>query len=186
MLLRRGPASQRWRWLLRTAAALILLQAAVPATAGTLSKVELEAGYVVNMVKYTEWPAAGAAGPFVIAVAGKPRVAEHLRARLNGRQIAGRSVELITPEGPEQLPRVDVLVLGAGEDWRLDDWLGSAGGPVLTIGESPAFARRGGIVTLVIDYDRIRFDLNMATADRAGLAINAQVQKLAKSVTRSP
>ena len=53
---------------------------------------------------------------------------------------------------------------------------------MLTVGESAAFAQQGGIITFVLQDDRLRFDIDMDAATRAGLHISAQLQKLARTV----
>jgi hypothetical protein len=55
---------------------------------------------------------------------------------------------------------------------------------VLTVGESPEFAARGGIINFTIEGDKVRFEINQAAGEQAGLRISAQLLKLAKVVRR--
>jgi hypothetical protein len=51
--------------------------------------------------------------------------------------------------------------------------------PVLTIGESQNFTESGGIVSLEIQENRVRFAINVEASHRAGLDISAQLLQLA-------
>ena len=41
-----------------------------------------------------------------------------------------------------------------------------------------------GIITFTLEGDKVRFEINMESAEGAGLKISAQLQKLAKTVRR--
>jgi hypothetical protein len=56
------------------------------------------------------------------------------------------------------------------------------GSNTLTVGESDGFAAMGGIINLVVEGDKIRFEVNPAAADRAGLKISAKLLSMAKIV----
>ena len=103
----------------------------------------------------------------------------------------GRRFEL--PDAPtligrnsDQLPLTDNTVSRrqaelhpAGGDWVLKD-LGS--GPVLTVGEMPEFAEKGGVIRFKVEQDRIRLEINVAAAARSRLRISSQLLKLARIV----
>jgi hypothetical protein len=59
-----------------------------------------------------------------------------------------------------------------------------SGGTVLTIGETDRFAQAGGMIRLIIDEGRVRFDVNIVSAERAGLKVSSQLLKLARKVER--
>jgi hypothetical protein len=54
--------------------------------------------------------------------------------------------------------------------------------PVLTIGETPTFLDEGGILNLRVIDGRVRFEVNMASASRAGLGLSSQLLRLALNV----
>jgi hypothetical protein len=54
----------------------------------------------------------------------------------------------------------------------------------LTVGESSGFVDQGGIIGLTTENDRVRFEVNLAAAERAHLKISARVMALAASVRR--
>ena len=57
---------------------------------------------------------------------------------------------------------------------------------IVAVGESESFTARGGTITFTREGDKIRFEINIAAAERSGLRISAQLQKLANAVRRQP
>jgi hypothetical protein len=53
---------------------------------------------------------------------------------------------------------------------------------ILTVSEIENFAQRGGIINLKKESNRVVFEINLDVVKRAGLAMNAQLLKLAKIV----
>ena len=59
------------------------------------------------------------------------------------------------------------------------------GVPVLTIGETPGFARNGGIINLILEDNKVRFEVNVAAAKEADLNISSRLLALARIVQSS-
>ena len=62
--------------------------------------------------------------------------------------------------------------------------LGTA--PVLTVSDIPDFVKRGGMVQFVLDGNHVRFEINIAAAQRAGLTLSSELLKIARAVRRTP
>jgi hypothetical protein len=61
------------------------------------------------------------------------------------------------------------------------------GAPVLVVSDEAHFASRGGMIGFFRDADRVRFEVNPAAAEAAGLRISSRLLGLAKVVsTGSP
>ena len=72
------------------------------------------------------------------------------------------------------------LAVHAGE---LRGVLGSLkGASVLTVGESPQFARHGGTIGLLLEEGRVRFEVNLDAAERAQLRVSSKLLAMAKTV----
>jgi hypothetical protein len=56
---------------------------------------------------------------------------------------------------------------------------------VLTVSDLPKFTQSGGMVQFVLEGDRVRFEVNAAIAERAGLTLGSELLKVAVSVRRS-
>lgn len=54
---------------------------------------------------------------------------------------------------------------------------------ILTIGDAPGFIEKGGIINFIIEKNKVRFNINLASAKLARLSIRAKLLRLAKEVT---
>jgi hypothetical protein len=53
---------------------------------------------------------------------------------------------------------------------------------VATVADSAGFLEQGGMINLIMEANRVRFEINAVAAERAGLTISSQLLKLAKRV----
>jgi hypothetical protein len=82
------------------------------------------------------------------------------------------------------LSRCHLIFLAGANTDRIDQAVRlSAQRPVLTIGESPDFLRRGGMIAFVVDGGRVRFDVNASAASIRGLALSSRLLQVARTVT---
>jgi hypothetical protein len=177
------PADSRpspaWKAALLTL--LLLLHAAV--RADTLSEDDIKAGFIFNFVKYAQWPGAALrGGELRVCGLGTQALAGKL-SQLQGRQIMGREIQVRTSPRPDEWRNCNLLFIPDGDQQRVDTVLRAvAQAPVLTVGDSDDFAQSGGIIGLKQKAGRIRFDINLGAARRAGLTLSSQLLKLADVV----
>jgi hypothetical protein len=79
---------------------------------------------------------------------------------------------------------VHILFISAGEVRRYAGSEAVNQPGVLTVGDSDAFEKAGGVVTFTTPDDKVRFKINMDAANCSGLRISAQLQKLAMAVRK--
>lgn len=149
---------------------------------------DVKAAFVYNFLKFVEWPASRFGetnGPLVIGVVGQSPIMVELEAAVRLRTVNGRPLVVKAVKRPQDAGTVHLLFFPASEDIRLDDLLPTlAGSGVLTVGESAAFADQGGIINFVLKDGKLRFEINMDSAELAGLKVSAQLQKLAKTIRK--
>jgi hypothetical protein len=56
---------------------------------------------------------------------------------------------------------------------------------VLTVSDMPGFTRRGGMIQFVLEGERVRFEINLASAESARLVLSSELLKVAASVKRN-
>lgn len=183
---------------LRAIAALLLsLALAVPARAQDVDPdraAGVKAAYVVNFLRYTQWPATAFSGPaaaYRVVVLGDEAVARALRETARRPVLAGdRPLDVITadPTDDGTLPHAHLVYFGAGVPHgtlvRLLATLPAQG--VLTVGDGPGFCRDGGMLGLVLNDGRIVFDANSRAILSSPLVVSAKVMKLARVIEESP
>jgi hypothetical protein len=170
--------------------------------ARTPTEDEVAAAFLLNFLRYTDWPPrsfATADTPFVIAVVGNEAVATHVRAvvtaagRVNGRVVEVRWIP--AARGTRAAPfdsaqdRENQLALlrshlvffhssaGSIPVQALSDLWGK---PILTVSDVPDFTRAGGMLGLVRASGRIAFEANPVAIRNARLLLSAKVLKLAR------
>jgi hypothetical protein len=180
-------------WVRLVAWSLALLTAAgaeaATAAATPSREYEIKAAFLYNFTKFVEWPAASfpdATAPIVIGVLGDSPFAAALERVVHDRTVNGRAIAVRRVESLEELATAHVLFVASTEEARfgsLEPTIETS--PILTVGESEFFASLGGVVTFVVQDDKVRFEVNASSADHAGLKISAQLLKLATTVRRS-
>jgi YfiR/HmsC-like len=175
---------------------LILLAAIAPqahAQDTDSSEYLIKAGFVYNFASLVQWPSISfsqADSPIVIAVLGEDRFGSTLDRVLQGKKIDGhpfvikrlRSVsELVKSVGNPK--ECQILYVSAAAMPHLSEAIQTVRGlPILTIGEMPGFAKSGGIINLVLEDNRVRFEVNVKAAKNADLNISSRLLALARIV----
>jgi hypothetical protein len=99
-----------------------------------------------------------------------------------GKLVQGRPLQILRLDRLDQAPRCHILFVGRQRDPKTAQILALVGGrPVLSVGEADDFALAGGVIHLLVDDQRVFFEINTEAAQRAGLRISSQLLKLARS-----
>jgi len=173
-----------YRALQRLAQRLALalgLALAMPATFGEVtSESQLKAAYLVNFLKYVEWPASRST--INICLFGRDSLGPYL-AGYEGRQIAGRELRIRKVSSPEQLTDCQELFIPETEEARIGAvlrWVDRQA--ILTVSDLETFTRDGGAIALIRNDGRLQFDINHDAINRAGLKASSQMLRLARQV----
>lgn len=168
--------------LLAFVCALWWALAAPAAQAQTASEAAVKAGFVYNFIKFTQWPVQREGMPIrLCAVSAQPLDGQ--LSLLQGRSVGSRVIDVRLATPAADWRQCDVLFLGEGDADRLHQLpprMTSA--PVLTLGDLPGFVDAGGMIGLRVEASRVRFDVNLGSAQMSGLVLNSQMLKLAGKV----
>ncbi len=186
------------RWGLRRSgsvgAALVMLTlvllASVPIGAQEdLTEYQVKAAFIYNFTKFVEWPgeAFGSAGaPLRVCVLGDNLIGQELMRTVNGKKVNGHDLIVSSFSEPSLAKGCQVLFIGSAERARLAQVLQNLrGATVLTVGETGEFIRGGGIIRLLMEEGKVRFEVNLAASERARLKISAKLLSLARNVWTS-
>jgi hypothetical protein len=177
---------------LHFAAAAIAWLLMVPTMQGQHSKpteYEVKATYLYNFSRFVEWPAKvtpAQSGSFVICVLGKDPFGPALDAILADEATTGKTVVAQRILTPQDALNCRVLFISSSETARLKQILTTLGNAsVLTVSELPQFTQRGGMVQFISEGNRVRFEVNLASAENAGLTMRSELLKVAVNVRRN-
>lgn len=169
--------------------AVAILLVALPATATKLES-EVRASFVAKFLRYTTWPASAlerAPERFAIGVLSDEAMADSIEEVLSGKSVGGRRVEIRRLSDLSSIDELQMLYIGAIRPQKLVAVIHALEGmPILTVSHAEGFARTGGVIALVTQGKRIRFEINRATVAKAGLTISSRVLNLASHLYGEP
>jgi len=150
----------------------------------------VKAAFLYRFLAYVDWPAnafADSASPVVIGVAGHDRDVAEVKATIGERLVNGRSVLVRRVREADALSGTHVLFVTRAESARTAAFAQAARATstlVVTEDES-AFAQGSAINFRIVD-GRVRFDIALAPAERAGLRISSRLLAVAQTVRTAP
>ena len=153
----------------------------------------IKAGFIYNFANLVQWPSssfAQADSPIVIVILGEDHFGTTLDRALDGKKVNARSFVIKRAKSISELQRTlgpqkdcQILYVSSSEMPHLSDAIQMLKGvPVLTIGETPGFARNGGIINLILEDNKVRFEVNVAAAKDADLNISSRLLALARII----
>lgn len=151
-----------------------------------LEEAEAKASFLYNLALFAEWPggAAPVRDPFAICVIGATPVRPALD-RFQGHIVHGRPLEVRDVREGDVARGCDIVFIPARDPRRLAAILAPlAGEPVVTVGEAEGFHQAGGMVRLGVERARLRFDVELVPAERAGIKFSSRLLALAATVRR--
>ena len=166
-----------------------LLLTAVFVRAGTAAaptEYQLKAVFLMNFAKFVEWPASAfrsAQSPITICVLGDDPFGHDLDDVVRDQMAGDRSLAVRRLAQVHREETCHVLFLGSSEKDRAERILGALkNAPMLTVSDGDEFTAAGGMIGFLIEDNKIRFEINLDAAERAGLKISSKLLKLAKNV----
>jgi len=149
----------------------------------------IKAGFTYNFAKLMQWPANAFPqpdSPIIIGILGNDPFGATLDSVLMGKKVNARSFVVKHLKWGADIKSCNILYVSASEAAHLDEILRLVKGlPILTIGQMPDFARRGGIVNFIIEDDKVRFEVNVEAAKQADISISSRLLTLAKIVPQT-
>jgi len=152
----------------------------------------IKAGFIFNFAKFVEWPQTTFAqpdSPIVIGILGTDPFGAIIDQIVQDKKIGGRGFvvkRLKWGTDPKDLKECKILFVGASERIHIDELVQIVRGlPILTVGETPGFAERGGVIRLVLEDNKVRFEVNVDAAHQAGLTISSRLLTLARIIQQA-
>ena len=149
-----------------------------------LTAEQVEAGFIYNFTKYTEWPPLPGHDntAFHLCVAGDGGVVEQLDKAVNGKAVGNRNIVVRHLDDSVDINDCELLYVGQISR-KLDDRLTALlpGQPILTIGSTPGYLRGGGMITFFVEANRVRFDINARLAEKVNIRFDSRILALARA-----
>ena len=145
------------------------------------SAARLEAAFIMNFVKFTEWSAPEDMS-LVVCVIGDARVGaaviDALRTTPNGSRVQVRQLA-----DQPSTPDCHVAFIAGSQIGRARSMLDALRGrPILTVSDGAGFLQAGGMIELFVEGGRLRFAVNLDAVEQAHVRLSSHVLGLAKIV----
>jgi hypothetical protein len=170
--------------LRRTAVAAMLL---LPGwSVGALDEYQVKAVFLFNFGQFVEWPPNAydtPQAPFVICVVGEDPFGKTLDDVVRGESIGSRSLVVRRFGDADESSGCNILFVGRNDAGQLDDALKAVRGrSVLTVTDIEGAEKRGAIIVLYSDNNRIRMRINLAAAKAHQLVISSKLLRPAEVI----
>jgi uncharacterized protein DUF4154 len=185
-----APNRQLARALRRGAVLLCVLGALafrLPAQiGGAPGEYDVEAAFLVNFTKFTEWPPlafADSTSALSICVLGEDPFGAVLDQLTEGESVNGRKLAVQRIRRTPAPKSCQVLFIGKDEK-NLPALIAEIGPGVLTVSDRERFLQEGGIIAFMVQDRHVRFDISQRAAAKASLTISARLLSVARSVQK--
>jgi hypothetical protein len=184
-----------WTFDVRTAGWLVaaslagLLVCSVASAQSDLSEYQVKAAFLFNFTKFVEWPDGSfedPQAPIVLGIIGDDPFGDDLGRIIAGQKVQGRSLVIRRERWGDDLRRCHVLFVSASEHEHSSRILGSVqSAGILTVSDMEGFAKAGGVIEFVTEENRVRFIVNLDSANQSKLRVSAKLLALARVIGHS-
>jgi len=184
----RSLLSARWLVLPLFVAGLAILAPPLPAQPKA-TEYQVKAAYLFNFAKFVKWPPdtdAARVSSFEICILGKDPFGAALDTTVGGEKIDAEPVAIRRIDQASQSKSCRILFISKSEESHLTGILTEVdGSDTLTVSDIPRFSKRGGMIEFVPEGNRVRFGINLDSAERSRLTVSSELLKVATTVITS-
>jgi hypothetical protein len=147
---------------------------------------QIKAAFLFNFTQFVEWPAAAFSGPgapLCIGVLGDDPFGAALEDTVRGESIQNHKLSIRRGQRVEDLTDCQMVFVSKSENDRVPRILAKIDSrPVVTVSELTGFAQQGGTINFYREQNKVRFEINLASARQSGLKISSQLLGLGRIV----
>ena len=154
----------------------------VRAESSAYSEYEVKATFLFHFVQFIKWPSASGS-QMTIGILGDDPFGGALDKIIQGESVDGRKLVIKRSRRVDDLKGCQIVFIANSAQGGINANLaGLAGTNALTVGEQEGFVKQGGMIGFTSGGEKVRFEINTAAAQRAGIEISSRLLKLASRV----
>lgn len=159
-----------------------LLPGAQPVLAAEpVPEYQLKSAFIYNFTTFIDWP--GAVGKQLTLCVAVPQDSVGYFTRMAGKPVGDRTLAVRPLGQDDSAEGCSILFVADSESASFDDWLSEVGDEnVLTIAESADWLKKGVVMSLVLQDNRVTFDVNLEAARGENIDISSRLLRLARKV----
>lgn len=146
------------------------------------SESDLKAAIILNMLLFVDWPARTVqpVDQLTVCYQGRGPVAIAL-LRLDGKSVKGKTLKVVGLNSGNAAECLALYI--APDNAPIEKTLSQfAASPTLITSDSPEYFQRGVMLNLELVGGRIVFDIDLRSAQKAGLQVSSKALRLARQV----
>ncbi|RZI85958.1 MAG: YfiR family protein [Rubrivivax sp.] len=178
----------RWHGAVLVLACLSAIGTPFPVLAveSEASEAAVQAAYLFNFARFTEWPPGGFStrnAPLNYCLLGRRDALANAMNSLSDKPVQGHPLRFIQPERIEDIKVCHLVFMAETDPKRRAQALQIlAAQPTLTVSDLDGFAKDGGMIGLIRVGTRLRFEINRSQTQRTGLRLSADLLNLATAI----
>ncbi len=143
----------------------------------------LTAAFLFNFMKLSEWPPEAISDQFTLCVSESTEYASKLDS-IAGKEVQNKPVIIKHLLPGEDASICQLLFLPDEEKpLRRQEWLKHIDNkPILSVSDVSEFLDEGGMIVLVADNSHLKFEVNLAKVEKAGIKMSSQILQIARQV----
>jgi hypothetical protein len=156
-----------------------------PPAAQATFEAQVKAAFLYNFTKFVDWPPAAMADqdPFRLCIAADDAFAGQLQRIIEDESVQGHAIRITRIAPSADVSHCQILYVSSAEQERAARLITAARqSPALIVTDTPALLDSGAGIAFVVDEGRVRFDINAAALDRAGLKASSKLLRVARNV----
>jgi len=166
---------------------LIFLFLFVNTLVAQISEYEVKAVFLERFTRFIEWPEESEINdtikPFVISVIGKNPFEGILEETYSTQKIMDKPVTIRFISKIEQIEDTDILFITESKGKQLLKIISyTKNKPILTVGDTKGFAKKGVIINFYLRNDNVRFEINKSAARESGSLVSSLLFNLARDI----
>jgi hypothetical protein len=171
----------------RIAGLVLLFVATLSLQAQPAAEYRIKAAFLFNFTQFVEWPAAAFANadaPFVLCIAGTDPFGSALDDLVAGESAGAHRIVVRRLRDAADVSPCHLLFVSRSLQKDAKEILHrvAASTSVLTVSDIDRFVAQGGVIGLIVDEKRIRFEVGVRAAQQQRLKLSSQLLSLGRIV----
>ena len=145
---------------------------------------QLKAAFIYNFTRFVEWPSdsfGSENSPLIIGVLGEDPFGTYIDELVKGEKIEGHPIIVHRFRNIKDLKNCHILFIHSDQAARIKESIAALSSRgILTVSDAGNFMKWGGVVQFFIEHNKLRLQINAASAKNTRLIISSKLLSLAK------
>jgi hypothetical protein len=136
----------------------------------------LKAAFLYRFTDYIQWPNQNDGQNFTIAVLGESGITAPLNEIAKDKKVRNNSMYIKEAQDINNIGSCQVLFVSRNYSPGIEDVVSKIGNkPILIVAEQPDACKKGAYINFIISEEKLKFEINLQAATKAGLHISSQL-----------